>query len=117
MSNVGTGEKRIFLRKASGLIRTASETDTFIYNLGVVSIGLGVGFLLLSRALAALGVDALAVAVCGYLGAVNLALAVFNLLPGYPLDGGRLLRAWFWQRSGDLRAATRRAAGWGGWRA
>ena len=45
VSDVG-GEKRIFLRKASGLIRTASETDTFIYNLGVVSIGLGVGSML-----------------------------------------------------------------------
>jgi len=40
------GDKRIFLRKASGLIRTASGTDTFIYNLGVVSIGLGVGTVL-----------------------------------------------------------------------
>jgi len=40
------GEKRIFLRKASGLIRTASGADTFIYNLGVVSIGLGVGSML-----------------------------------------------------------------------
>jgi APA family basic amino acid/polyamine antiporter len=45
VTDVG-GEKRIFLRKASGLIRTASETDTFIYNLGVVSIGLGVGSML-----------------------------------------------------------------------
>jgi amino acid transporter len=45
VSDVG-GDKRIFLRKASGLIRTASETDTFIYNLGVVSIGLGVGSML-----------------------------------------------------------------------
>ena len=41
VTDVG-GEKRIFLRKASGLIRTASETDTFIYDLGLVSIGLGV---------------------------------------------------------------------------
>ena len=41
-----SGEKRIFLRKASALIRTASGTDTFIYNLGVVSIGLGVGTML-----------------------------------------------------------------------
>ncbi len=40
------GDKRIFLRKASGLIRTASGTDTFIYNLGVVSVGLGVGTML-----------------------------------------------------------------------
>tara|TARA_Y100001934_G_scaffold77188_2_gene96003 strand:- start:25 stop:1641 length:1617 start_codon:yes stop_codon:yes gene_type:complete len=36
------GEQRIFLRKASGLIRTASGTDTFIYNFGLVSVGLGV---------------------------------------------------------------------------
>ena len=36
------GEQRIFLRKASGLIRTASGMDTFIYNLGLVSVGLGV---------------------------------------------------------------------------
>jgi APA family basic amino acid/polyamine antiporter len=37
------GEQRIFLRKASGLIRSASPFDTFIYNTGLVSIGLGVG--------------------------------------------------------------------------
>ena len=41
-----SGDKRIFLRKASGLIRTAGLADTFIYNLGVVSIGLGVGSML-----------------------------------------------------------------------
>jgi len=35
-------EQRIFLRKASGLIRTASGADTFIYNFGLVSVGLGV---------------------------------------------------------------------------
>src|SRR5262249_60438692 len=45
VTDVG-GDKRIFLRKASGLIRTAGLTDTFIYNLGVVSIGLGVGSML-----------------------------------------------------------------------
>jgi hypothetical protein len=37
------GEQRIFLRKASGLIRTASPFDTFVYNTGLVSIGFGVG--------------------------------------------------------------------------
>jgi basic amino acid/polyamine antiporter, APA family len=45
VTDVGA-DKRIFLRKASGLIRTASLTDTFIYNVGVVSIGLGVGSML-----------------------------------------------------------------------
>lgn len=40
------GGERVFLRKASGLIKTASNTDVFIYDIGLVSIGLGLGFLL-----------------------------------------------------------------------
>ncbi len=38
--------ERVFLRKASGLIKSASNTDVLIYDLGLVSIGLGLGFLL-----------------------------------------------------------------------
>ncbi len=43
----------------------------------------------------------------------NLLLAVFNLFPGYPLDGGRVLRAFLWKRGGNIADATRIAGRFG----
>lgn len=43
----------------------------------------------------------------------NMMLALFNLLPGYPLDGGRVLRAYLWHRGGELAQATRRVSQFG----
>jgi len=58
---------------------------------------------------AALGNYEATVVVFFLIAAGNLLLALFNLFPGYPLDGGRVLRAILWRRSGNIIEATRKA--------
>ena len=76
----------------------------------IVSAVLGGGFV---AATLIPGLPQSADAVCAWLGFTNLLLLAFNLIPALPLDGGRMLRSALWAWKGDLRTATRIAAGTG----
>jgi Zn-dependent protease/CBS domain-containing protein len=52
-------------------------------------------------------------ALFSYLAQLNLILGAFNLIPGFPMDGGRVVRAFLWKRSNDFFHATRKASSYG----
>ncbi len=81
----------------------------------ISSIILGLFFLVLRGAAKVGGWPVPILGVVSYLAFINFILAGFNLLPAFPLDGGRILRSLLWQRQGSLRRATRISSQIGGW--
>jgi Zn-dependent protease/predicted transcriptional regulator len=118
-NRLGENVSRITLFIFGGMAHLSGEPKTAgdefkIAGIGPVSsIVIAAIFWLIGRGLLAMHAPALWVALFSYLAFINVALGVFNLLPGFPLDGGRLLRAILWHFWGDFRRATTAAADWG----
>lgn len=113
----GLPVKSITLFIFGGVSALGSEPETPGQEFRVAIVGPLVSFILAG----AFGVAALVAHLSGvggsppaavvlYLAIVNGAVGVFNMLPGYPLDGGRVLRAALWARGRNLLTATRRAS-------
>lgn len=111
----GIESEEIVLHPFGGFTRLRREPDSPRAEFRIAIAGPSSSFLLavvffsLFYAARTSGFDALAagLSIVGYW---NLFIAVSNLLPGYPLDGGRVLRAFLWKRYGRLDEATRVAS-------
>jgi len=118
-NRLGQPVRRITLFIFGGMAHLSREPSNATAEMNIAAVGpltslaLGAMFWVCERIAAGVGLPLLWAAVFKYLAFINVALALFNLLPGFPLDGGRILRGLLWRRSGDLRAATARAADWG----
>ena len=115
----GIGVRSITLWMLGGVAQLEEEPPTARADLSIAAAGpltsLAAGVVLLASAegASAAGLPRVVVAALAWIGVTNLFLAVFNLLPGAPLDGGRVLRALVWMRSGDRRRGERVATGAG----
>jgi len=124
----GVQIRRITLFMFGGVAQMENEPPSWRAELGMAIVGpltslaLGFAFLGLAslvngpvridpshlqRSLSALGPIA---SLLLWLGPINVVLGVFNLVPGFPLDGGRVLRAVMWGVTGELHQATQRAS-------
>lgn len=111
----GVGVEGITLWLFGGVARLRGEPDSPGADLRIAGVGplvslvLGALFLGAAALAAVAGAGPLALEALTWLGFINLVLAVFNLAPAAPLDGGRVLRAAVWRWTGDRNRAARAA--------
>lgn len=119
----GIGIAGIDLWMFGGIAKMKRDTDSAgvefrvaiagpLVTLAIVVLCAGLGMLLTGAGGFAVGLDSTAQTsgvelVLAYLTFVNTVLLLFNLIPGFPLDGGRIARAIAWWRTGDRARATR----------
>lgn len=112
--SAGTPVRGITLFIFGGVARIAEEPkrprDEFWMALAGPGMSLALALLFGLIWLATRGVNQPLAALGSWLGWINLLLAGFNLIPGFPLDGGRVLRSAVWAITRDLRRATRVAS-------
>jgi len=107
----GLSVMEIVLHPFGGLTRFRNEPETprseFRIAIAgpVASFVVAVVFALLATAASSAEISIL-VLITGSLALLNFLIAVFNMMPGYPLDGGRVLRAYLWRSGKDLNEAT-----------
>jgi Zn-dependent protease/CBS domain-containing protein len=111
----GIESDEIVLHPFGGLTRLRREPDNPRAEFRIAIAGPSASFLIGVAALALFYVSKLArldalAASLSIVGFWNFTIAASNLLPGYPLDGGRVLRAFLWKRTGQLEDATRIAS-------
>lgn len=108
----GIQVRDIVLHPFGGLARFRHEPDTPRAEFRIAVAGPAASFLLslvffaLMIAFNSLGEGNILSPLCFLLFLLNFLIAVFNMFPGYPLDGGRVLRAYLWKRGANLNDAT-----------
>lgn len=112
----GVRIKGITLFLFGGVAELESEVPTSTAELWIalagpaMSVCLGAGFFLFSGAAGLVTANPALPTVLTYLATINFIIAIFNMVPAFPMDGGRVLRAYLWHRHGDVLRATRTAA-------